>query len=233
MIFDGIPTDLNHTGGRIRFGPDGDLYVTTGDAHIASAPQDLQNLAGKILRLNAPGDATDGTAPPDNPFASMGGNARFVWSYGHRNGLGIAWDDTGRMWESENGPSMGTYTPAEADCCRDEINRIVKGGNYGWPVITGSETQAGMQTPAASSGDTTTWAPGGLAFAPDGDLYMPALFGRHLRQFALDCSGLGAQTAFFGDGTSPADFERRSPGADPCGTRPTPRRPRAVPPTTS
>ncbi len=111
MVLDGIGSDLNHDGGRLRFEPDGRLYVTTGDIHDPRTPQDLDSLNGKILRLQAPGDDSDGSAPPDNPFAGRGGNAALVWSYGHRHPQGIEWDATGRMWETEHGPSWERHAP--------------------------------------------------------------------------------------------------------------------------
>ncbi len=187
-VFDGIPSGDNHDGGRIAFGPDGKLYVTTGDQHDPDAPQDLGNLNGKILRMEAPGDGRDGDAPGDNPFydpSQPDGARSFVWSYGHRHPQGIAWDAQGRLWSTEHGPSGDG-----ADCCRDELNLIVKGGNYGWPTIRGGQTASGMQTPVVHSGDTTTWAPGDLAFGEDGILYAPALRGAHLHAFELSGSSV-------------------------------------------
>ena len=101
-----------HDGGRILFGPDGKLYATMGEAHGAAAAQQLGNPAGKVLRMNA-----DGSVPNDNPF-----NGSRIWSYGLRNSFGLGFDpETGNLWETENGPA-----------CNDELNRIVKGGNFGW-----------------------------------------------------------------------------------------------------
>ena len=188
VVFDGIRSDLSHDGGRMAFGPDGKLYVTTGDVHDPATPQNLASLNGKILRLN-----DDGSAPADNPFVGQGGNARFVWSYGHRHPQGLAFDAEGRLWSSEHGPSGEGHAPSGASCCRDEINLIVRGGNYGWPLVAGSQQRAGTIAPAASSGDSATWAPGGAAIASDGRLYVPMLKDTHLRQFVLAGDRLGAQ----------------------------------------
>ena len=194
-IFDGIDSDGNHDGGRMAFGPDGHLYVTTGDVHKPERPQDRQSLNGKILRFLAPGTDADGGVPADNPFAGEGGNARFVWSYGHRHPQGLAFDAAGRLYDSEHGPSGEThgaqYPGGNGRCCRDEINLIEKGGNYGWPLISGTESDParGLRAPLATSGASSTWAPGGLAIGPDGHLYMPALAGTHLREFALSDDG--------------------------------------------
>jgi hypothetical protein len=187
----------------MRFGPDGKLYVTTGDAHDAALPQSLGTLNGKILRLNAPGDASDGTAPADNPFAAAGGPAALVWTYGHRHPQGLAWDSLGRLWETEHGPSEEAFAPVGARCCRDEVNLIRKGGNYGWPLIAGSQPLPGMLLPYVHSGDETTWAPGGAAIGTDGNLYVPGLRGRHLREIEVNCDGLGPQRAHFGGATAP------------------------------
>lgn len=165
-ILTGIPASANHDGGALAFGPDDKLYVTTGDAGNENLAQDRQSLAGKILRIN-----DDGTVPNDNPFNNA------VWSYGHRNPQGIAWDDQNRLWSTEHGPSG-------ASTGRDELNVIEKGMNYGWPVITGDETQEGMKSPVAQSGDSDTWAPGGLAYA-NGSLYFTGLRGQTLYQATI------------------------------------------------
>lgn len=160
-IIDKIPGAAYHDGGRIVFGPDGYLYITTGDASRSNLAQDIDSLAGKILRLK-----DDGLIPPDNPF----GNA--VYSYGHRNPQGLAWDNKGRLWATEHGRS-GILSGL------DELNLIEKGKNYGWPVIQGDETRAGMELPVAQSGPDATWAPAGVAFL-NGSLFFGGLRGESL-----------------------------------------------------
>lgn len=141
IILSDIPGNANHNGGRLKFGPDGYLYITTGDSQEPSLAQDKTSLAGKILRVTE-----DGSPAPDNPF----GNA--TYSYGHRNPQGLAWDETGQLWETEHGSSAG-----------DELNLIKKGGNYGWPEIRKNETKPGMYSPVITSGNDT-WAPSGLVY---------------------------------------------------------------------
>jgi len=111
----GILGAAYHDGGRMEFGPDGKLYITTGDAGQPNLAQDKESLNGKILRIN-----DDGSVPEDNPFGNQ------VYSYGHRNPQGLAWDSQERLWATEHGPS-GLQTG------NDELNLIVKGRNYGWP----------------------------------------------------------------------------------------------------
>jgi glucose/arabinose dehydrogenase len=160
-VIDRIPGASNHDGGRMGFGPDGKLYITTGDASQSELAQNTKSLAGKILRLN-----DDGSIPSDNPF----GNA--VWTYGHRNPQGLAWDDQGRLWATEHG-SSGIQSGL------DELNLIEKGKNYGWPTIQGDQTKEGMERPVIHSGASTTWAPAGLVFK-DGALYFGGLRGEAL-----------------------------------------------------
>lgn len=123
VVIDNIPGGSFHDGGRIAFGPDGMLYITTGETFEARLAQDLSSLGGKILRMTPEGDI-----PPDNPFSSP------VYSYGHRNPQGIDWHPvTSSLYESEHGPSgeFGKFA-------HDEINVIIKGGNYGWPDVIGA-----------------------------------------------------------------------------------------------
>ncbi len=160
-IIDNIPGAAYHDGGRIAFGPDGYLYVTTGDSGKSNLAQDISSLAGKILRLK-----DDGSIPSDNPF----GNA--VYSYGHRNSQGLAWGDTEQLWATEHGRS-GVLSGL------DELNLIEKGKNYGWPEIQGDETKTGMESPVVQSGSDETWAPAGIAFL-DNSFFFGGLRGETL-----------------------------------------------------
>ena len=183
-IFDGIGSDGSHDGGRIAFGPDRKLYVTTGDIHNPALPRDQSKLNGKILRLEAPGNDADGQPVADNPWFAQGGDARFVYSKGHRHPQGLAWDDAGRLWETEHGPTGEGHAPAGKTQGHDELNLIVKGGDYGWPTVAGDDTEGGSIAPKAHSG-AVAWAPGDVAFARDGSLYVPMLAGQHLRRFVM------------------------------------------------
>lgn len=165
-IIQKIPGAKYHDGGRIAFGPDKKLYVTTGDAGDSFSAQDRNSLAGKILRMN-----DDGTIPRDNPYDNH------VWSFGHRNPQGIAWDNRGRLWSTEHGPGvLSGY---------DEINLIEKGGNYGWPIVKGDEEAEGMILPILHSGAGETWAPSSTEFF-NGDLLFTGLRGKTLYQFLYD-----------------------------------------------
>ena len=161
VLLDRIPSAAFHHGGRMKIGPDGKLYITTGDATVPSTAQSLNSLNGKILRINL-----DGTIPSDNPFPNS-----YVYSYGHRNPQGLVWIKE-VLYSSEHGQSA-----------HDEINLIKPGANYGWPVIQGTERRAGMETPLYQSGDET-WAPSGMA-AANGKLYVAALRGNAVREFEL------------------------------------------------
>lgn len=152
VLLDGIPGHNLYNGGRIAIGPDGYLYATTGWVHDTEMPQDVNSLAGKILRLGL-----DGTVPADNPF-----DGSYVYSYGHRNPQGLVWDAQGRLFSSEHGESAN-----------DEINLITPGTNYGWPIAQGAEARDGME-PAYFGSGSATWAPSGIAFAGD-DLLVAAL----------------------------------------------------------
>jgi glucose/arabinose dehydrogenase len=139
-VFAGIPRNRTHNGGRIAFGPDGQLYVTTGDAQIREAPQDPDALGGKILRLTPEGDPS-----PGNPFGTA------VWTLGHRNVQGIAWTQDGEMWASEFG--QDTW---------DELNHIVAGANYGWPEVEGEAGDGRFSDPVAAW-RTSEASPSGIA----------------------------------------------------------------------
>ena len=152
VLVDAIPGHPLYNGGRIAIGPDGHLYATTGWTENRDRPQDLGNLAGKVLRLTL-----DGAVPADNPFP-----ASLVYSYGHRNPQGIAWNNAGELFVAEHGQTA-----------LDEINLVRPGGNYGWPIISGDEVRAGMEAPFLHSG-RPTWAPSGVAFAGN-DLLVAAL----------------------------------------------------------
>lgn len=174
LILGGIPGAIYHDGGRIAFGPDGYLYIATGDATRESLAQDRTSLAGKILRVR-----DDGSIPDDNPFGTA------VYSYGHRNVQGLAWDESGNLWATEHGRSglRSGY---------DELNRIEKGGNYGWPDIEGDERRDGMTTPVIHSGATTTWAPSGAAYL-DGSVFFSGLRGESLYEAKLDADRNGVR----------------------------------------
>lgn len=162
VLLKDIPGARIHDGGRLRFGPDNKLYITTGDANDQRLAQDKNSLGGKILRINR-----DGGIPKDNPYPHSP-----VYSYGHRNPQGLAWDHQGRLWSTEH----GSYA-------HDEINLINKGNNYGWPVIQGNESQSGMQTPIKQSG-RETWAPSS-AMIDQGYLFFTGLRSRQLYRFNL------------------------------------------------
>ena len=173
VVVDGIPKAGNHNGGRLAFGPDGKLYVSTGDASRPERAQDLESLGGKILRLNP-----DGSIPADNPF-----DGSPVFSYGHRNVQGLAFDEDGNLWASEFG--QNTW---------DEINLIQAGQNYGWPVVEGVGGDDRFVDPVAQW-STDEASPSGIAFVRD-TVFMAALRGERLWQIPVQ------------DGTagSPADF---------------------------
>lgn len=171
VIVEGILGSSVHDGGRIAFGPDGHLYIGTGDAGNEDLAQDRNSLNGKILRV-----ADDGSILEDNPFGNV------VYSYGHRNVQGLAWDQDGRLWATEHGRSgfQSGY---------DELNLIEKGKNYGWPIIQGNENREGMVTPVINSGANETWAPSGIAYL-DGSLFFAGLRGETLYQAILDGSSV-------------------------------------------
>jgi len=179
ILIDKIPGSTTHDGGRIRFGPDGNLYATTGEIKIPELSQDINSLGGKVLRINP-----DGTIPNDNPFEDSP-----VYSYGHRNPQGLDWDKTtGKLVLSEHGPS-GEYGWQG----RDEINIVEPGKNYGWPHVSGDMNDPLFVSPLYQTGQELTWAPSGASFYNSekfsdwtGKFFIATLFGKHLRMLELD-----------------------------------------------
>ena len=171
----GIPVNSFHDGGRIKFGPDGMLYVTTGDAGDTENSQDRGSLGGKILRIQP-----DGSVPPDNPFP---GNP--VYSYGHRNVEGLAWDADGQLFASEFG--QDTW---------DEVNRIEAGENYGWPEVEGKGGDDEGYVDPITVWPTSEASPSGAEIMVDGsipqwegDLFVTALRGERLWHLELNEKG--------------------------------------------
>lgn len=162
ILLDDIPGATIHNGGRLAIGPDNLLYVTTGDADRPDNAQEKNNLSGSILRMT-----TTGEIPADNPSDS------YVFSYGHRNPQGLAWNKDDELYSSEHGQSA-----------HDEINLIQAGSNYGWPVIEGEQTNNEMKNPLIHSSDDT-WAPSGIAFW-DNHLLVTGLRGESLYYFDED-----------------------------------------------
>ena len=162
VVLDGIPANSFHNGGRIAFGPDGLLYAGTGDAGDTRASQDDRSYAGKILRMTP-----TGSVPAGNPFGNH------VWTLGHRNVQGLAWDGRGRMWASELGQNT-----------RDELNRIRGGSNYGWPDVEGGDGGGPYADPFVTW-STARCSPSGIAVA-NGRVWVGALRGECLWTVGLD-----------------------------------------------
>lgn len=193
-------TGVGHYSYRIAFGPDGKLWITSGDRQKFDPAQDLQQNLGKVVRLNA-----DGSLPADNPFAGEGGVAREVWSLGHRNLLGIAFDAAGRLWTHEMGPAGG-----------DELNLIERGSNYGWPIVSNGSHYGGEPIPDHSTrpefnAPEAWWSP---VIAPSGFvIYDGHLFPWFRGQGFI--GGLGSQSLvrIRFDGTSASEYRRYDMGA--------------------
>jgi aldose sugar dehydrogenase len=166
VLLDNIPSGSIHNGGRIKFGPDGKLYITTGDANNRTAAQDINSLSGKILRINK-----DGSVPADNPYNN------YVYTLGNRDPQGLAWNPAnGILYESEHGETQN-----------DEINILISGGNYGWPIYQGNITAPGYISPLVVYTDYTL-APSGMAFY-NNKLYVAGLRGSQVRQINLSDNG--------------------------------------------
>lgn len=175
VIFSGISKASTHNGGRIRFGPDGFLYVGTGDSQRRDQPQDPDSLGGKILRLTA-----EGRPAPGNPFG-----ANPVFSLGHRNVQGLGWDNEGRLWASEFGPDVN-----------DELNLIVPGGNYGWPAVTGSPGRQGFIDASVVWPSPAESSPSGLEIV-GGTAYVGALRGQRIWSVPLSGDTAGNPVSHF------------------------------------
>ena len=173
-VLTGIPLGSNHDGGRMIFGPDKMLYVSTGESGRPELAQDRGSLGGKILRVTPDGEPAPGNPDPSSP----------IWTWGHRNVQGLAFDDHGNLWASEFG--QDTF---------DELNLIEKGHDYGWPAVEGRGHEPGMQNPQV------TWAtdeasPSGLAFL-DGRLWLGALKGERLWRVDVHGRRASAEKGFF------------------------------------
>jgi len=172
-VLDGIPKGFIHNGGRLRFGPDGMLYVSTGEVGDGGLSQDRSSLGGKILRITPGGKPAPGNPDPGSP----------VWTWGHRNVQGLTFDDDGRLWASEFGQS--TY---------DELNLIRKGRNYGWPEVEGRADSGDFVNPLVVWG-TSQASPSGVAFTED-HVWLAALAGTRLWRVTVDGERASDPTPF-------------------------------------
>ena len=173
-LLDEIPSGTVHHGGRLKIGSDDKLYATVGDASNPNLAQDLEVLPGKILRMNL-----DGSIPENNPFEDS-----YIFSYGHRNPQGMTWLEDSTMYACEHG-----------NRANDEVNLIEAGNNYGWPLIEGEQQQSDLIAPEFTSGQTTTWAPSGMA-TDESSLYVAGLRGNAVFVFDLET---GAETTALTD----------------------------------
>jgi glucose/arabinose dehydrogenase len=195
VIIEEIPAAANHAGCRLRFGPDGKLYISTGDATERELAGRLDSLAGKILRVN-----DDGSVPADNPLVGQADARPEIWSYGHRNPQGFDWQPgTNLMFETEHGPS-GFDGPGGGD----EVNIVERGKNYGWPVIHHRETREGMEAPLLEYTPAVAPASGmfyrGSAFADwRGNFFFGCLRGQCLIRVALDGRRVVSQERLLGE----------------------------------
>lgn len=173
-VLTGIPNGFIHDGGRLLFADDGTLFVSTGETGDAELAQDRESLGGKILRIDPDGSPAAGNPVDGSP----------VWTMGHRNVQGLAFDDAGRLWASEFGASTW-----------DELNRIDRGRNYGWPLAEGRADLDGYRDPFAQW-RTSEASPSGLAFL-DGSLWMASLRGERLWQVPVTADGVGRPRDWF------------------------------------
>ncbi|MFC5179231.1 PQQ-dependent sugar dehydrogenase [Nocardioides taihuensis] len=174
VVLDGIPAGFIHDGGRLAFGPDGYLYASTGETGDSALAQDRGTLAGKILRITTDGEPAPGNPDPGSP----------VWTWGHRNVQGLAFDDERRLWASEFG-----------DQTFDELNLIEKGDNYGWPEVEGRGDDPAYTNPQVVW-ETAQASPSGLAWLED-HLWLAALRGERLWRITVTDGGRA---------TDPTDF---------------------------
>lgn len=174
VVLAGLAKAGNHNGGRIAFGPDGMLYATVGDAGIPDLAQDPASLNGKILRMTP-----EGEVPSDNPTRGS-----YVYSMGHRNPQGLAWDADGQLWSAEFG--QNTW---------DEFNRIEPGANYGWPVVEGQVDDARF-TPPVLQWPTSEASPSGLAYV-GGTFFLAALRGERVWAIYVDDTGAASAVPWF------------------------------------
>ncbi|MCT7374077.1 PQQ-dependent sugar dehydrogenase [Chelativorans salis] len=174
IVLDGLPGGRSHNGGRIAFGPDGMLYATVGETRNPDLSQDPNSLAGKILRMTPAGGI-----PNDNPI-----DGSLVYSLGHRNPQGLAWDENGQLWATEFG-----------DDAWDELNRIEPGGNYGWPVMEGRGGNAAYIDPVMQW-RTEEMGPSGLAYV-DGTFFVAGLTGQRLWSVTIDTAGNPVASAHY------------------------------------
>jgi len=182
IIIEDIPAAKYHAGCRIRFGPDGKLFITTGDATDRALAQRLDSLAGKTLRVN-----DDGSIPSDNPLAGQPGARGEIWTIGHRNSQGLDWQPgSDLMFQTEHGPS-GFDGPEGGD----EVNIVERGNNYGWPIIHHKETREGLVSPLIEY--TPACAPGSASFYRgrvfqqfEGNLFFGCLRGERIVRVVLD-----------------------------------------------
>ncbi|MEU4038628.1 PQQ-dependent sugar dehydrogenase [Streptomyces collinus] len=193
VVLGGIKFHSDHNGGAIAFGPDGYLYVTTGDALDETTSQNKNSLNGKILRITR-----TGAAAPGNPFGNR------VYSYGHRNAEGLAWDSRGRLWETEIGGDKW-----------DELNLVEKGGNYGWPACEGNCSTAGMKNPKSVWKPAAGGVPSQVAIVND-VIYVSTLRGERLWRLPIDATGkaVGTGTSYYSGLYGRLRALAKVPGAD-------------------